>query len=87
MIEDTEPTPYTKEEIRALRRKVKPLTMEQYCPVPRPVNFHDLVREAVQIEDIINHPHKPMTIPKMVYPSSGLFRLAARYAFFRQFLP
>ena len=87
MIEDTEPIPYTKEEIRALRRKVKPLTMAEYCLVPRPVNFQELVREAVQIEDIINHPPVRIAIPKMNYPKSYVWRCAAKYAFFRQFLP
>lgn len=86
-IEDFDCKPYTEEEILKLREKVQTISRSEYCPQPRPMDLRELIIEAVQIEDIINHPPKRMQIPEMNYPKSGLFRLPARYAFFKQFMP
>lgn len=84
---DQEVIPYTEEEILELRKKVQSITMGEYCRVPRPVDFQELVKEAVQIEDIINHPPVRTPIPKMEYPKSYVWKCTAKYAFFRQFMP
>lgn len=87
IIEDDPPRPLTEEEIKVLRKKVKPLTMAQYCPVPRPVDLREMIQQAVAIEDIINHPPVKKEIPEMVYPTCSIWHDTARYAFIRQFLP
>ncbi len=66
----------------------EPISMAEYCPVPRPLNIQDMIVEAVRKEDLIRSTfeHTPKEIPKMSYPEIK-FRPASLKAFIRSFAP
>lgn len=54
-------------------KPTQPLSLEEYCPIKRPLNAQELILEAVQFEDRINHSGKVKEIiPKMHYPELKL---------------
>lgn len=62
-----------------------PLSMEEYCVVPRPLDTRELIIEAVRVEDELNHVARKMEVPKeMTYPSNIELKPASKRAFFKE---
>ena len=68
-------------------KPTQPILLRDYCPRATALTVKDLIKEAVQREDLINHSAPArVEIPKMQYPKSCL-KNASLYAFMRGFLP
>lgn len=62
--------------------------MTTYCSKAKVFDKEDMIIYFVQKEDEINHPYKPIKVPKnMVYPKSKSWRPAPMRAFLSQILP
>jgi hypothetical protein len=67
--------------------KVQLISPTSYCPEhKRPFDKLDLIKEAVRVEDIFNHPYVPVEIPKLRYPQPSMTPISIR-ALFSAILP
>lgn len=74
--------------MKKLKQKVQLISLKSYCPRAKQFDMRDILHETVQREDIINHPYKPIEIPKdMKYPTSTKLVDASLYAFVKSILP
>lgn len=73
----------------SLPKPTQLIAMEEYCPVARPRDMHELLIEAVQKEDIINHKDFNAIVEPTLTTIVKSLKLTptATVAFFRTFVP
>lgn len=67
-------------------RKPTLISLSNYCPQVKEWDVQDLIKSAVQKEDVINHVYAHPEIPKMSYPKMRINWITG-HSFFSKILP
>lgn len=68
-------------------KKTKLISLSSYCPVQRPWDVQDLIKEAVRKEEAINYPYIHPELPKLSKVEVKLKEGAGLWSFITGCLP